>query len=460
MSPLAKGLLVSPFVFLIFLSCVTVPENPNQPQSGGKEKPEAVEKPAEEDPIAFYKGPDDAEEAIRIMEEMEDEEMDRDSRFIYFSLLISNNDLDKAREQLEILMGENPGDREVLEAYITLTDYLGDKEARDRTLNSLIAQDPENAFAYNMKGSFALRDEKYSEAETLFRKSLQVGGEQTDSLIGLANALMHIEDREEESLQHFDRAEQIDSENPFIFSDRARVYRFLKDYGKAEDDLTRAIELYPSEWNYLDRARIRIGDLGDSDGAKEDLLAIMAMNEENFFANVYLAGIYDEERDYDSSLKYYEKVIELADDYQYAYPALGKLYYIKENWAKSAEMYKKAVDTGLQEMTYPLMAYLSYSKAGNEKAGKNLINSYIGRLDRSSSIYEMYRYYQSPSSPYFVQMAIDKEDDEMMAERMKFYMAMIDEIKGRHETARVIFGEIAERKGAYEFELAALEMEK
>ena len=91
---------------------------------------------------------------------------------------------------------------------------------------------------------------------------------------------------------------------------------------------------------------------------------------------------------------------------------------------------------------------------------KTLLNSYIGRLDRSSSIYEMYRYYQSPSSPYFVQMAIDKDEDELLRDRMKFYMAMIDQIKGRRDTARAIFGEISERKGAYEFELAALEMNK
>ncbi|MBN2657458.1 MAG: tetratricopeptide repeat protein [Spirochaetales bacterium] len=459
MSRRVKGLLISPFILFIIASCVSTPEKPEKPPAGNRETSAVVERP-EEDPIAFYRGPEDAAEAIRVMEEMEDEKMDRDSRFIYYSLLISNNDLDKAAEQLDILLRENPDDREILAAYITLSDYLGDKAKRDEALDHLISLDPESGFVINMKGTFALREEKYSEAEKLFRKSISYDRDNPESYIGLANALMHIDGREKESLESFNLAEEIDSENPFIYSDRSRVYRFLKDYGKAEDDLTRAIELYPSEWNYLDRARIRIGDLNERERAKEDLLAVMDQNPENFFANVYLAGLYDEEGEYDLSLVHYEKVLELASDYNYAYPALGKLYYIKERWAESAQMYRKAVETGLNDLTYPLMGWLALYRDGREKEGQQFLNSYIGKLDRSSAVYEMYRYYLSPSSPYFVQMAIDKEKDETLRDRMKFYMAMIDALKGREGTAQAILGEIAARKGAPEFELANLYLEK
>jgi len=459
MSLRVKGLLLCPFILFIITACVSTPENP-------VEKP--VEKPSEEtdvpeeSPIAFYQGPEDAAEAIRILEEVEDDKMDRDSRFIYYSLLISNNDLDKAAEQLEILMGENPDDREVLQAYITMADYRGEKEKRDTALDHLHSVDPTSSFAYTMKGTFALREKEYSKAIDFFLNSLSNAEGQIDpeACLGLANAYMHREGEEEKSLRYFEMAEELDSENPYIYSDRSRVYRFLKDYGKAEDDMTRAIELFPNEWNYLDRARIRIGNLNDFTGAKEDLLAVLGFNNDNFFANVYLAGIYDEEGDYDRSLFHYERVVELASDYNFAYPALGKLYYIKGRWADSAEMYRKAVETGLKDMTYPLMGWLALYKDGNEREGQRLLNGNIGKLDRSSSVYEMYRYYLSPSSPYFVQMAIEKEKDELIRDRMKFYMGMIDALKGRTDTARAILGEISERKGAPEFELAKLYMEK
>lgn len=462
MSTRLKGLLVGPFVLFIFLSCVSAPEKVEQSiEKPPVEEENPAEKPIEEeDPISFYSGPEDAADAIKVMEDMAEEEMDRQARFIYYALLISNNDMEKGREQLDILLNDNPDDPEILSAYIVLMDYLGEDENRDKALDHLIKVDPENNFAINMKGSFALRNEEYKEAEKLFRQNLASGYVDSETLIGLANALMHLKGREEESILIFNRAEEIDSQNPFVYSDRSRVHRFLKDYGAAEDDLSKAIELYPSEWNYLDRARIRIGDLGDNEGAKEDLLMIMDLNEENFFANVYLAGILDEEGDYEQARIHYERVLAQADDYQYAYPSLGKIYFIQEKWAQSAEMYKKALEAGLDEMTYPLMAYLAYYMDGDIRSGNAILNRYIGRLDRSSSIYEMFRYYLAPSSPYFVQMAIDKEKDEMFRERMKFYMAMIDNVKGRIDTAKAIFNEIAERKGAYEFELAALEMNK
>lgn len=457
MSSIRKGFLLFPFVLLlIFTSCVSTPENPGDTLKDEKIV-QAIDDSQEN--ISFYRGPEDAEKAIEIMEQLEGDKMDRESRFIYYSLLISNNDIEKAVEQLEILLSEDKNDIDALSAYITLMDYTGDTSQRDESLNHLISIDGENSFALNLKGVLALRNENYNEAESLFLKSIMADPENIESFIGRGNSLMHIKGREEESVSVFEAAEKIDPENPYVYSDRSRVLRFLKDYGRAEDDMTKAISFYPSEWNYLDRARIRISDLDDSQGAKEDLNKIIGINDENFFANVYLAGIYEEEEEYDLSLKYYEKVLTLAEDYHYAFPALGKIYYIKDQWNKAAEMYARASFSGTNEMTYPLMASLCYSLAGDGRKAKSILNDNIGKLDRSSSIYEMYRYYLNPGSPYFAQLAIDKDKNELLRDRMKFYLAMVDKMKGHEDTAAVIFSEVAERKGAYEFILASHELE-
>lgn len=457
MSGLGKGLFISPLVVLFLItSCISTPEKIDDQQEG-ETSSETIRDT--EDPISFYRGPEDAAKAIEIMKNLENDKMDRDSRFIYYSLLISNNDMDKALEQLEILLSENPEDVEALMAYITMMDYRGEEGKRDESLAKLISIDEENNFALNMKGSLLLREKQYGQAEALFLKSLRSDPENIESYIGRGNSLMHIEGREEESVIVFNTAEKIDPDNPYIYSDRSRVYRFLKDYGRAEDDMTKAISLYPSEWNYLDRARIRISDLDDKEGAKEDLNEIIAINEDNFFANVYLAGILDEEKKYTESLYYYEKILTLADDYHYAYSALGKLYYYQKKWDKAAEMYMKASFSKTNDMTYPLMAFLCYTMNGEDGKAESILNDNIGKLDRSSTLYEMYRYYLNPSSPYFVQMAIDKDKNEMMRDRMKFYLGMIDKTKGFVDTAAVIFSEIAVRKGAYEFELASFELE-
>jgi len=122
-------------------------------------------------------------------------------------------------------------------------------------------------------------------------------------------------------------------------------------------------------------------------------------------------------------------------------------------------MYARASFSGSKEMSYPLMASLCYTLDGDKNKAKSILNDNIGKLDRSSSIYEMYRYFLNPSSPYFVQMAIDKDKNETLRERMKFYLAMIDKLNGHKDTASVILSEISGRKGAYEFELAAHELE-
>ena len=188
-------------------------------------------------------------------------------------------------------------------------------------------------------------------------------------------------------------------------------------------------------------------------------IKVVSLNDKNFFANVYLAGIYDDEGSYDPALKFYERVIAENDDYYYAFPAMGKIYYIKGDWKRASDMYVKASFSRSQEMTYPLMASICFTLDGDSRSAKSILNDNIGKLDRKSSIYEMYRYYLSPSSPYFVQLAIDNERNDLFRDRMKYYLAMMDKINGHKETAGVIFSEIGEKKGAYEFILAAIEME-
>ncbi len=203
-----------------------------------------------------------------------------------------------------------------------------------------------------------------------------------------------------------------------------------------------------------------MSNLGDKEGAKEDLLEIVSLNENNFFANIYLAGIYDEEGNYDLALEYFEKVLADKDDYHYAFPVMGKIYYIKGELEKSALMYEKAISSGSKEMTYPLMASICFTLLGENEKAKSVLNNNIRYLDQDGSIYEMYRYYLNPTSPYFVQLAIENEKNDELRDRMKFYLAMMDKISGQKETAAVILSEIAERKGADEFTLAAYEMEK
>jgi len=288
-------------LIILLTSCVSAPEKQTDVEQTASE-PEKIEE--SENPLSFYNGPEDVEKALKVMEDMENDKMDRDSRFIYYSLLISSNEIDKAIEQLKILLSENENDIESLIAFIAIMDYSGDTEQRDISLNKLIEIDADNSFAHNMRGSLALRDKNYAKAEISFLKSLQADPGNVDSYIGRGNSLMHIEGREEESVSSFDAAEKIDPDNPYIYSDRSRVLRFLKDYGRAEDDMSKAISLFPSEWNYLDRARIRLADLDDKAGAKEDLNQILLQNNSNFFANVYLAGIYDEEKEYDLALDF------------------------------------------------------------------------------------------------------------------------------------------------------------
>ena len=89
----------------------------------------------------------------------------------------------------------------------------------------------------------------------------------------------------------------------------------------AESDLSSAIELEPNYfWHYLDRGRLRIRELGDSEGALEDFNRAIEIDPAIFYPFVFRAGIYDEAGEYELAAVDYKRIIEQKPEYYFAIP--------------------------------------------------------------------------------------------------------------------------------------------
>jgi len=382
------------------------------------------------------------------------ETMDADSRLVYAVLLRSEGRYDESRDELVRLLDEEPGLADAWFNLALLEHAVGNADERDRALDEAIATGEASAEAQAFRGALAVAEERWPTAETAYRRALDLDGDSVESLMGMA-WVMAKTDRTEEALPLLDRAVELEPEFVYARVDRSRVNVALGNYNDAEDDLDVAIEEEPDvPWHYLDRARIRLRHFKDYEGALSDLENVERLDPDNFFAMVYLAGLHDEERRFETASRYYDAVVELRPDYIWAYMPLGKYAWMRGDYDEAADWFLKAAAEDPDEFSFGLMAAMAEFRADRRREASILFAESLRQFERGETAYEVVRFCAERSSDFYAVNALNKESEEVLRERLWFYMGATYEAEGNVNSARSVYDRIGTRRGELEFDLA------
>ena len=422
------------------------PEKPVEPE---RPEPTVVES------LNEYSSVEDLDKALAVLEEADILTLEQE--ILKAALLVANGDYDEARGVLNRLLDENPGHNEVLYNLALLDNAEGRVEERDRLVSEILSTDPEHEGALLIKGSVDLSAKRYEDANKSFLTILQNNPNNFMALSGGGSAQMNL-DQLESSIKLLDRAIALEPGFAYLYVDRARAWKGLKNYGNSEDDYGKAIELEPEvEWHYLDRARVRIQYFHNLEGAWEDLKILESINPDNLFANIYMAGILDEWKRFDEAKVYFEKVLAARPDYGYAHEPLAKYAYMNGDFNAARNHFLQSYNFDDRDPLVALAAALCMEKSGDRKSAESLLKQVGTRLDRDSVEYEMFRYYLSPGSSFFISDKVAKEKNEDLRSRMYFYMGARDDLKGLRKTALAFYEKVEDDTGFFESDLAAWE---
>ncbi|MDC7231588.1 MAG: tetratricopeptide repeat protein [Spirochaetales bacterium] len=464
------GAFLLALVFIVSCSCVSTPRE--KPADAAVEKPvereSAVEKPEEtvietpvpEEPeeeksiaesLDELSSVDNSAEALALLEEAE--ELSLEEQILRAALMISEGQYEKAESELDQLLSDNPGHPDVLYNQALLEHALGNSSQRDRIVADILKANSDHEGALLMKGTVDLAAKRYAQANESFLTILKENPDNFMALSGGATAQMNL-DRLESAVKLLDRAIDQEPEFAYLYVDRARAWKGLKNYGNAEEDYGRAIELEPDvEWHYLDRSRVRIQYFYDLEGAMKDLRTLESINPDNLFANIYMAGILDEWKQYDEAEEYYEKVIAARPDYGYAFEPLAKIAYMQGDFSAARNYFLQAYQFDDRDPLLALAAALCMEKSGDRRSAESLLKEVARKVTRDTVEYEMFRYYLQPGSNFFITDKIKKEKNEDLRSRMYFYLGARDDLKGLRKTALASY-EMVEETDFFESDLA------
>jgi superkiller protein 3 len=107
-----------------------------------------------------------------------------------------------------------------------------DLAAAEKTLWPVLSTDPNNAEALTLLGIIRGRQERFPEAEALFRRALQVDPKSLVAVRNLANALL-AQDKADDAIEQYKQAEKLAPQDPGLRTDLARLYMARGNFADA-----------------------------------------------------------------------------------------------------------------------------------------------------------------------------------------------------------------------------------
>ncbi len=449
--PDRKSILLSVSVYLLItISCTSIPEKSGAINNISPGASSSEEKPPK-DP---YEEIENSDDLLETLNKQDWEKMDPETQLIYAVLLSSNGQLDDSKTILNTLIRNDPSMGTALFHLALVEDAGGNEDARNKALDSAIKADPDMVEALVFRADLAVERSQFSEAEKDYSHALKLDPENVETLVGLAWVYAK-NDKKEKALTLLSEALEIDPTYIYARVDRARVNVSLSNYEDAEDDLDEVIALEPDvEWHYLDRARIRLAYFKDFEGALSDLTVVEEMNPDNFLAMVYLAGLHEEQRRFTSSFRYYRKILEKRPDYIEAYASMGKLSWMAGHYSEAARWFEKASANDPDEFSLQLMSALSLLRAGKRTEARVMFAETLRRFKQDETAYSVVRFCSERSSDVFAVNALNKEVNDVLRNRLWYYMGVIYEYENNHTGSTAVFEKISELKGRLEYDLA------
>jgi tetratricopeptide (TPR) repeat protein len=260
----------------------------------------------------------------------------------------------------------------------------------------------------------------------------------------------------------FDQAVKLQPGLSFAYGDRAEARLQTEDYHGAEADLTKAIQLAPGYyWHYIDRGRLRLQYGNNKKGALEDFKTAVKLNPSYFLGYVYLAGLYDDEKDYTDAGQYYKKLLELRPDYYFVYRPYAVILYMEKKWNLAREYFEKAHKAEPSDYGSQMFVVLTYMKEKNNLEATSYLKQMIAELPRDGLFYSLAKMYLDPSYDVYFINRMKEEKNPDVRTRMLFYLACFYELRGKAELAQQYFLDVESHpiEGMWEYPVNKWELE-
>jgi tetratricopeptide (TPR) repeat protein len=212
----------------------------------------------------------------------------------------------------------------------------------------ILAVEPQH-FIFIQQGWEQAEKGNYEEAIRYFTKATNLNPMDAESYYSRGTAYSH-EGQYDQAISDYTKALEINPRDAKAYCNRGNAYCRKGQYDRAISDYTKALEINPrGPEAYYNRGITRCKK-GQHDEAISDFKKAFEINPNNSrYLEAYVnheIAYYEDKGQYDQAISDYTKALEINPRDAKAYINRGRSFYLKREYDKSWEDFKKALDLG------------------------------------------------------------------------------------------------------------------
>ena len=226
-----------------------------------------------------------------------------------------------------------------------------------------LKKDPENSFLLKKTGRILLREKKYKEAESVFKKVVSLNPEDAEGFLNLGLTEFFLKSYEK-AIDNIERGLKIKEVSSYrvILCD---LYVITGQYDKAAESYKILIDSFPSNFLLYYNYGILLERMGKNNEAESAFLESIKIQPRFAGAYVKLGNLYDEQDNVESAIKYYKDAIEISPLDASGYEGLAQFYIHRKMLEKAELTLTMAVAKGTE--SGPINYMLGLINFQNEK---------------------------------------------------------------------------------------------
>ncbi len=232
------------------------------------------------------------------------------------------------------------GDAAIFCRQARLAKRVGNLLEAESAFRKAIQIDDTLSWAYVGLGSILINRSEYSEAVNLLRKALAY--EKSEIAYTMMGVALSSIGRSDEAAANFDAALALDSNYEEAYFNLGLV-RKETDRTEAERLFVKALEIAP---DYADAHREvgwLLGEADPSPRAEYHLRRAAELDPADMWARIYLGNLLWRRGDIEAAVSEFEKAISLRPNRSLPLWSLANVYESQEKWEKAQELYERAV---------------------------------------------------------------------------------------------------------------------
>jgi tetratricopeptide (TPR) repeat protein len=277
-------------------------------------------------------------------------------------------------------------------------------------------------------------------AKELYIKANEL--EKTSLGLGNLGRIEYLEENLETAELLLTEAISLDPVNAQLFQTRHLVYRDQEKYRSALNDISKAIQLFPSdEWLYLDRARLYWQDWKQPEKSGPDLQKALEINPDNSLALSLLAETNFLTGDVQGSYRAFKKIMAKDIEDQKAYPKVALLALAIGEYQEARDLIDGFISLYPRELGFPLISAIADIALGNQRRANNTLAQAKRQYKIDTLEFHTLDYIQNPGSDFSFRNAFAQSQNRALKSRVKFYVGMFQKVTGIDTLAQSNFEE-------------------